>query len=104
LCRWGGSANGIATRIVAVLRARARARARLGSWLVALSSAAGDARPQADTVQSGKDRDQIMSLVGLDQPEPDKPRDSVALHFDGTSEDGEALCAMFGAGGSGSVR
>ena len=37
-----------------------------------------------------------MSLVGLDQPEPDKPRDSVALHFDGTSEDGEALCAMFG--------
>ena len=45
-----------------------------------------------------------MSLVGLDQPEPDKPRDSVALHFDGTSEDGEALCAMFGTGDSGSVR
>jgi len=27
-------------------------------------------------------RPEIMNLVGLDQPEPDKPRDSVALHFD----------------------
>jgi hypothetical protein len=61
------------------MRAHAReARAAGGKH----SSAAGDARRQADALQSGKDRGEIMSLVGLDQPEPDKPRDSIALHFD----------------------
>ena len=34
---------------------------------------------QADVPKSG---DQIMSLIGFDQSEPDKPRDPVALHLD----------------------
>ena len=60
----------------------ARTRARLVLLGGKHSSAAGDARRQADALQSGKYRGEIMSLVGLDQPSRAQPSNDAALHFD----------------------
>ena len=46
------------------------------------SSAAGDGRCQADALQSGQSRGQIIISLALISRKPDEPRDSVALHFD----------------------
>jgi hypothetical protein len=72
------------------------------------SSAAGDARRQADALQSGEDRGEIMSLVGLDQPRRAQPSNDAALHFDGkpqqrTRRRGIAPPSLSGSGDSSSV-
>ena len=85
----------------------ARTRTRLVLLGGKHSSAVGDARRQADALQSGKDRGEIMSLVGLDQPsraqQATMPRSTSTENLSNAPGGAELLCLVSGSGDSSSV-